>query len=122
MKNFYIHISSLIIVVLVFMSSCQHKPNTTIAQALLLAGEHPDSALALLNNMQFSELGKSEQAKYAVVYTMAQDKSGLDVDEDSLIRHYPKVIIDFSLFLLVLLLFIPYMNILKRLTLFSSRC
>ena len=78
MKNFYIHISSLIIVVLVFMSSCQHKPNTTIAQALLLAGEHPDSALALLNNMQFSELGKSEQAKYAVVYTMAQDKSGLD--------------------------------------------
>lgn len=86
MKNFYIHISSLIIVVLVFMSSCQHKPNTTIAQALLLAGEHPDSALALLNNMQFSELGKSEQAKYAVVYTMAQDKSGLDVDEDSLIR------------------------------------
>lgn len=36
MKNFYIHISSLIIVVLVFMSSCQHKPNTTIAQALLL--------------------------------------------------------------------------------------
>lgn len=56
MKNFYIHISSLIIVVLVFMSSCQHKPNTTIAQALLLAGEHPDSALALLNNMQFSEL------------------------------------------------------------------
>ena len=33
MKNFYIHISSLIIVVLVFMSSCQHKPNTTIAQA-----------------------------------------------------------------------------------------
>lgn len=86
MKNFYIHISSLIIVVLVFMSSCQHKPNTTIAQALLLAGEHPDSALALLNNMQFSKLGKSEQAKYAVVYTMAQDKSGLDVDEDSLIR------------------------------------
>ena len=38
------------------------------------------------------------------------------------ITHYPKVIIDFSLFLLVLLLFIPYMNILKRLTLFSSRC
>ena len=75
MKNFYIHISSLIIVVLVFMSSCQHKPNTTIAQALLLAGEHPDSALALLNNMQFSELGKSEQAKYAVgkrlrIYTL----------------------------------------------------
>ena len=86
MKNFHIHISSLIIVALVFMSSCQHKPNTTIAQALLLAGEHPDSALALLNNMQFSELGKSEQAKYAVVYTMAQDKSGLDVDEDSLLR------------------------------------
>ena len=80
MKNIYIHIGSLIIVALVFMSSCHHKPNTTIAQALLLAGEHPDSALALLNNMQFSELGKSEQAKYAVVYTMAQDKSGLDVD------------------------------------------
>lgn len=33
-----------------------------------------------------------------------------------------KDIIDFSLFLLVLLLFIPYMNILKRLTLFSSLC
>lgn len=43
-------------------------------------------------------------------------------DENFSIHHYPKVIIDFSLFLLVLLLFIPYMNILKRLTLFSSRC
>ena len=86
MKNFHLHICSFVIVVLVFMSSCQHNPNTTIAQALLLAGENPDSALALLNNMQFGELGKSEQAKYAVAYTMAQDKLGLDVDEDSLIR------------------------------------
>lgn len=73
MKNFHLHICSFVIVVLVFMSSCQHNPNTTIAQALLLAGENPDSALALLNNMQFGELGKSEQAKYVVAYTMAQD-------------------------------------------------
>lgn len=86
MKNFYLHICALAIVALALMSSCQHKPNAKIAQALLLAEEQPDSALSLLDNIQFKELDKSEQAKYAVIYTMAQDKSGLDVDEDSLIR------------------------------------
>lgn len=50
--------------------------------------EHPDSALALLEHTHIdrARLSGSVEGKYALIYTMAQDKSGLDVDDDSLIR------------------------------------
>lgn len=86
MKRFSLYLDLLVVVLLMLMVSCQSKPNATIAQVLLLAEEQPDSALAILGNVQYKNLSEAEKAKYAVVYTMAQDKSGLDVDQDSLIR------------------------------------
>lgn len=52
-----------------------------------MAGTNPDSALSLLNHIDQGQLVEEEMAKYALSYYMAQDKSGLDVDDnDSLIR------------------------------------
>ena len=54
--------------------------------AYMLAESNPDSALAVLNHIDQVKLSEREMAKYALTYYMAQDKSGLDVDNDSLIR------------------------------------
>lgn len=61
-----------------------HKKELNIAYAL--AESDPDSALAFLSHINTRKLSKEEMAKYALTYYMAQDKSGLDVDNDSLIR------------------------------------
>ena len=45
-----------------------------------------DSALYLLRKINMVNLSEKDQAEYALFYTTAQDKSGLDVDNDSLIR------------------------------------
>ena len=46
----------------------------------------PDSALSLLKKVKYDELSEKDKAEYSLLFTMAQDKSGLDVDNDSLIR------------------------------------
>lgn len=50
--------------------------------------QQPDSALALMENahIDHTRLSSDVEGKYALLYTMAQDKSGIDVDDDSLIR------------------------------------
>ena len=42
--------------------------------------------MSVLNGINQTKLDKAERARYALVYTIAQDKSGLDVDNDSLLR------------------------------------
>lgn len=54
--------------------------------ALALAEAAPDSAIRVLNNIDKSHLHEYELARYTLAYTWAQDKSGLDVADDSLIR------------------------------------
>lgn len=60
------------------------------SQALLQAEEclleQPDSALHLLQTINRHHLKGEPLARYALIYSMAQDKSGLDVTNDSLIR------------------------------------
>jgi len=46
----------------------------------------PDSALAILNAIHKEDLSGKILPAYCLAYTMAQDKSGMDVDNDSLIR------------------------------------
>ncbi len=46
----------------------------------------PDSTLALLRKVDCDNLSAKDMAEYSLLFTMAQDKSGLDVDNDSLIR------------------------------------
>ena len=45
-----------------------------------------DSTLALLRKVDCDNLSAKVMAEYSLLFTMAQDKSGLDVDNDSLIR------------------------------------
>ena len=66
--------------------SCHQNHMKELDFAYALAESNPDSALGYLNRIDQNELSESEMAKYALVYYMAQDKSGLDVDNDSLIR------------------------------------
>ena len=76
-------------VILSMLASChRHKrEELTIRQALSLAADYPDSALHMLDHMDKSKLDDEDcKALYALTYYMAQDKSGLDVDQDSLIR------------------------------------
>lgn len=79
-----------IIVVLVFVvlliTGCKDRHNQVIDGAYQLSSTEPDSALSILDDVNQAKLSKSEMARYALVYTMTQDKSGLDVDNDSLLR------------------------------------
>lgn len=73
--------------VLVFiLGSCHQGHKKVLDRAYALAESNPDSALVYLNHINQDKLSEEKLAKYALVYYMAQDKSGLDVDNDSLIR------------------------------------
>lgn len=79
-----------ILLILTFLfitwSGCtSHKTNPRFQQAYLLMNSAPDSALVILGEMDGHRLSGRDQAVYALFYTMAQDKSGLDVDSDTLI-------------------------------------
>ena len=66
--------------------SCHQSHKKELDLAYALAESKPDSALAVLNHIDQGKLSERDMAKYALTYYMAQDKSGLDVDNDSLIR------------------------------------
>ena len=70
----------------ILVTGCKETHNKGIDLAYRLAPTAPDSALAILDGIDHAKLGKTEMARYALVYTIAQDKSGLDVDNDSLLR------------------------------------
>ncbi len=65
---------------------CYQSHKSELDLAYTLAGSKPDSALAFLNRINQGKLSDEDMAKYALTYYKAQDKSGLDVDNDSLIR------------------------------------
>ncbi len=67
----------------VIMSCAQN--NTRISAALSLVEQKPDSAIALLNQVDQTRLSDSNMAMYALVYTMAQDKLGIESNNDSLL-------------------------------------
>lgn len=77
--------------VLIFMLvwvlvSCSRNNKKELCLAYTMAQSKPDSALTFLHRMNQAELSDADMAKYALIYYMAQDKSGLNVDDDSLIR------------------------------------
>ena len=68
-------------------SSCHRNQHSAISRCMTLAENHrPDSALSLLQTLNRSRFSEAEAAHYALVYTLSQDKSGVDVSNDSLIR------------------------------------
>ena len=76
----------LFVFVALLMTGCKERHNQSIDVAYQLSAIAPDSALSVLNGVNQKKLGKAEMARYALVYTIAQDKSGLDVDNDSLLK------------------------------------
>ena len=76
----------LFFVMLSVLVSCYQSHKRELDLAYTLAESKPDSALAFLNRINHGKLSDKDMAKYALIYYMAQDKSGLDVDNDSLIR------------------------------------
>lgn len=70
----------LIVFTIFLVTGCKERHNTAIDLAYKLSTSAPDSALSILNGVKKSKLSKAEMARYALVYTIAQDKSGLDVD------------------------------------------
>ena len=68
-------------------SSCHRNQHPAISQCMTLAENHrPDSALSLLQTLNRSRFTEAEAAHFALVYTLSQDKSGIDVSNDSLLR------------------------------------
>ncbi len=71
---------------LMFLAGCGDRHCKAIDRAYVIVNDSPDSALSILNHLDQHELANCEKARYALVYTIAQDKSGLDVSNDSLLR------------------------------------
>ena len=76
----------LFFMMLLVLVSCYQSYKRELGLAYMLAESKPDSALAFLNRINQGKLSDEDMAKYALTYYMAQDKSGLGVDNDSLIR------------------------------------
>ena len=76
----------LLVLAVFLVTGCKETHNRAIDIAYQLTATAPDSALSVLNSVNQTKLCKTEMARYALVYTIAQDKSGLDVDNDSLLR------------------------------------
>jgi hypothetical protein len=76
----------LLVFALFLFSGCKERHNKAIDLAYQLSATAPDSALSILDGIKKARLSKAEMARYALIYTIAQDKSGLDVDKDSLLR------------------------------------
>ena len=71
----------------ILFSACENRHGEQIAAVIPLVQNHPDSVLKVLNSIDRRQLSEKNQALYSLVYTMAQDKSGLDVRDDSLMRY-----------------------------------
>ena len=76
----------LLVLAALLVAGCTERHNKSIDSAYQLLTTAPDSSLSILNGVKSSDLSKSERARFALFYTIAQDKSGLDVDNDSLLR------------------------------------
>ena len=77
----------LVLLIAINLVGCNDKQGRYISTIIPLAEKKPDSALALLKKVDQTKLSEKAVALYSIAYTMAQDKSGIDVDNDSLLRN-----------------------------------
>ena len=75
----------LIALLLTILCSCGRNAKV-MDEAERIVEQSPDSSLALLSTVDRYSLSKSDRARFGLLFTMAQDKSGIDVDMDTLIR------------------------------------
>lgn len=74
-----------VVTLLAIICSC-NRGTEVLDKAEQMVRTNPDSSLVVLSSIDRTMLSKSERALYGLLFTMAQDKSGLDVDMDTLIR------------------------------------
>ena len=73
---------------LLLLTGCNYPKHVTdaLTRAEALMNEHPDSAWTVLNAISPDEMGQNRtRARYALLYTQAQDKTYRDETNDSLI-------------------------------------
>lgn len=76
----------LTVALLTMVASC-YTHDDRIPMALeMVENQKPDSAITILNSINQTKLSDQDLAIYSLVYTMAQNKAGQNVDHDSLIR------------------------------------
>ena len=78
----------LLLLGLLLLMACNDPKHVTdtLHRAEALMNEHPDSAWAVLNTLSPDEMGQNRtRARYALLYTQAQDKTYRDETNDSLI-------------------------------------
>ena len=85
MKKSFLYFCLLLVISFVF-SSCHSDRSRILVSAYSMVDSLPDSTLTLLRKVDCNNLSAKDMAEYSLLFTMAQDKSGLDVDNDSLIR------------------------------------
>lgn len=76
---------SILLIVLSFVA-CGDRQGKLISALVPMAESRPDSVLTVLNTIDQARLSDKDLALYSLVYTLAQDKLGLNVDNDSLLR------------------------------------
>lgn len=66
--------------------SCGNKKGNVADAVFERLVDNPDSVLQVLSGMDMDDLSSREAARYALACTWATDKSGVNVDNDSLLR------------------------------------
>ena len=77
-----------LLLTLLLLAGCNDPKHVTdtLTRAEALMDEHPDSAWTVLNTLSPDEMGQNRtRARYALLYTQAQDKTYRDETNDSLI-------------------------------------
>ena len=76
----------LLVIILCGCVGSFEQEDAVIREAARLMQEQPDSALRVLGNVSRHSLRGDTLARYALIHSIAQDKSGQDVTNDSLLR------------------------------------
>lgn len=71
----------------ILVSCINRQMDERMCSAYSLLNDKPDSAIALLAQCDKKGMERTSRAYYSLIYTIAQDKSGLDVDNDSLLGY-----------------------------------
>ena len=88
MKRYIIAAISILAFAASMVSCTDHKVIRQLNDVEAYLNEHPDSALTVLDSISTAGIqGREANAKFALLYSMALDKSYIDVDNDSILAH-----------------------------------
>ena len=87
MKRYIIAAISILAFAASMVSCTDHEVIRQLDDVEAYLSEHPDSALSVLDSLSTADIrGREANAKFALLYSMALDKSYIDATDDSLIN------------------------------------